>query len=157
MSVAIAPPRGEDYGRLKSIIWHPFLPRQLLLIYGFVIQNVVFMDLAEVEIMETWHLEPALNDLVHGITNACINDTATELTFFIEHSMFTLRDPFSSRCILGIRYIDNSFSSPTADFHGGEQFQPVPKRLHLDTGHESLALWYIDEDVVVGVYPLGFL
>lgn len=100
MSVAIAPPGGEDYGRLESILWHPFLPRQLLLIYKFAIKNITFMDLGMVEIMETWLLEPALNDLVHGITNACINETASAVSFFIEHSIFTLRDPFSSKCIL---------------------------------------------------------
>lgn len=104
MSTAIAPPQLQDNGRLKSMIWHPFLPRQLLLIYGFVIQNVVFVDLGEVEIIETWHLDPSLNDLVHGITNACINDTASEVTFFIENALFTLRDPFASRCIFGILY-----------------------------------------------------
>lgn len=157
MSTAIAPPQREDHGRVKSLIWHPFLPRQLLLIYDFVIQSIVFEELEEVEIMETWHLDPALNDLVHGITNPCINDTASEITFFVENSLFTLQDPFLSKCILSLQYVVNSFNSHPADFHGSEQYRPVPDRLHLNTGHESLALWYINDNVVVGVYPLGFL
>ncbi len=98
---SVAVPRqqiGEDYGRVKSILWHPFLPRQLLLIYSFVIQSIAFVDLGEVEFMETWELDPALNDLVHGITHPCINDSASEVSFFIENSIYTLRDPFSSRC-----------------------------------------------------------
>ena len=55
--------------------------------------------------METWNLDPALNDLVHGITNTCINDAASEISFFIENSIYTLRDPFSGRCLLDILYM----------------------------------------------------
>lgn len=43
------------------------------------------------------------------------------------------------------------------DFHGGEHYQPVPGRLHTHTGHQNIALWYVTDDIVVGVYPLGFL
>ena len=100
MAVASAPLRdGADHGRLKAILWHPFLPRQLLLVYNFVVQNVAFIDEGEVEIMDEWHLPPALNNLVQGITNACVNDTASEVSFFIQHSILTLRDPFSSKNI----------------------------------------------------------
>ena len=93
------PRNGEDHGRVKAILWHPFLPRQLLLIYSFVIQSIAFVDLGEIKIMETWELDSALNDLVHGITHACINDAASEVSFFIENSTYTLRDPFSGKCL----------------------------------------------------------
>ena len=112
MAVAGGPlPDGEDYGRLQAILWHPFLPRQLLLIYNFVIQNVAFIDEGQVDVMNTWHLPPALNNLVHGIANVCVNDTASEISFFIEHSILTLRNPFSSKSILCIRRLIHAFMS----------------------------------------------
>ncbi len=160
MAVAGDPLRdGEDYGRLQAILWHPFLPRQLLLIYNFVIRNIAFIDEGQVDVMETWRLPPALNNLVHGITNACVNDTASEVSFFIEHSILTLRNPFSSKRILYIVYTTNHLRIyfRTADIHSIEHYQPVPERLCLHTGHENIAMWYINDHVVVGVYPLGYL
>lgn len=44
-----------------------------------------------------------------------------------------------------------------AIFNGGRYFNAIPERLHRDTGHESLGLWYLENDIVMGVYPLGFL
>ena len=42
-------------------------------------------------------------------------------------------------------------------FHGKDYYKAAPDRLHLHTGHKSLGLWYITDDIIVGVYPLGFL
>ncbi|KJA14088.1 hypothetical protein HYPSUDRAFT_209001 [Hypholoma sublateritium FD-334 SS-4] len=91
-AVAVARREDDGYGRLISIVWHPFLPRQLLFVYPAAVRAISFTDEGEVNTHHSWSLGIILRN---PATHACINESATELSLFVENSIFTLPSPFS--------------------------------------------------------------